>query len=60
MNRTRYVRWPLLVAVLIVWGPFCSMAPAAADGTSQRPQPNFVVILIDDMGYGDIEPFGSN
>jgi arylsulfatase A-like enzyme len=22
-------------------------------------QPNFVVILIDDMGYGDIEPYGS-
>ena len=22
-------------------------------------QPNFVVIFIDDMGYGDIEPFGS-
>jgi arylsulfatase A-like enzyme len=23
------------------------------------PRPNFVVILIDDMGYGDIGPFGS-
>ena len=23
------------------------------------PKPNFVVILIDDMGYGDIGPFGS-
>ena len=22
-------------------------------------KPNFVVIFIDDMGYGDIEPFGS-
>jgi arylsulfatase A len=22
-------------------------------------KPNFVVILIDDMGYGDIGPFGS-
>ena len=22
-------------------------------------RPNFVVIFIDDMGYGDIEPFGS-
>ncbi len=26
---------------------------------SARKQPNFVVIFIDDMGYGDIEPFGS-
>jgi len=24
-----------------------------------RKKPNFVVIFIDDMGYGDIEPFGS-
>jgi arylsulfatase A len=23
-------------------------------------RPNFVVILIDDMGYGDIGPFGSS
>ncbi len=22
-------------------------------------KPNFVIIFIDDMGYGDIEPFGS-
>ena len=26
---------------------------------SARDRPNFVVIFIDDMGYGDIEPFGS-
>jgi len=25
----------------------------------QHTPPNFVVIFIDDMGYGDIEPFGS-
>jgi len=31
---------------------------ARAAGASDRP-PNFVVIFIDDMGYGDIEPFGS-
>ena len=34
---------------------FCLLAaPAAA-----AERPNFVVILIDDMGYGDIGPFGS-
>jgi len=32
----------------------CPVAPAAPD----RP-PNFVVIFCDNLGYGDIEPFGS-
>jgi len=32
-------------------------AAEAADKTP--PKPNFVVIFIDDMGYGDIGPFGS-
>jgi len=26
---------------------------------SATTKPNFVIIFIDDMGYGDIEPFGS-
>ena len=26
---------------------------------AESPKPNFVIILIDDMGYGDIGPFGS-
>jgi len=32
--------------------------PRRAAGAPGRP-PNLVVIFIDDMGYGDIEPFGS-
>jgi arylsulfatase A len=32
---------------------------AAAPRAADTPKPNFVVILIDDMGYGDIGPFGS-
>jgi arylsulfatase A len=31
--------------------------PANAKGAGKKP--NFVLIFIDDMGYGDIEPFGS-
>ena len=26
---------------------------------AEQRNPNFVVILVDDMGYGDVEPFGS-
>ena len=38
----------LLLAVLLQTANFARAA-----------LPNFVVIFIDDMGYGDIEPFGS-
>ena len=38
---------------------FCPSASRAADAAAGAPRPNFVVILIDDMGYGDIGPFGS-
>ena len=37
--------------------PCCCRRPPAAAEPSAKP--NFVVILIDDMGYGDIGPFGS-
>jgi len=35
------------------------IAIRAADSIAESQRPNFVVILIDDMGYGDIGPFGS-
>jgi arylsulfatase A-like enzyme len=38
---------------------FCPIASDADDEPAGSPRPNFVVILIDDMGYGDIGPFGS-
>ncbi len=39
---------------------FSMGATALWAGTSKaKRKPNFVVIFIDDMGYGDIEPFGS-
>jgi arylsulfatase A-like enzyme len=32
---------------------------AFAEAAQGRSKPNFIVILIDDMGYGDIGPYGS-
>ena len=40
--------------VLLVWSP-----PLSARAVEENQTPNFVVIFIDDMGYGDIGPFGS-
>jgi arylsulfatase A len=51
----------LLAAILMAWSTFAfSPAPCRAAGTAaEPPRPNFVVILIDDLGYGDIGHFGS-
>ena len=38
---------------------FLSLAAATAAAAAPTRPPNFVVIFIDDMGYADIEPFGS-
>ena len=38
---------------------FAWTAIAAPQATPAGQKPNFVVIFIDDMGYGDIGPFGS-
>ena len=45
----------LLIAAIVC---LCACAPRPADEAAARP-PNFVLIFIDDMGYGDIGPFGS-
>jgi arylsulfatase A-like enzyme len=52
MRKSRNISFMLaLLSVL-----FCPAAPAQAAAPAK---PNFVVILIDDMGYGDIGPFNS-
>ena len=45
----------MLAATLAVIAWLAPVASRAAES----PKPNFVVILVDDMGYGDIGPFGS-
>ena len=51
----------IAVAAISALQPFspsalCSDAPAARPNTAR---PNIILILVDDMGYGDIAPFGS-
>ena len=36
-----------------------AVALVSSFACADKPRPNFVVIFIDDMGYGDIGPFGS-
>jgi arylsulfatase A-like enzyme len=43
-------------ALAVLAAAVCSFSAAGAAGTTK---PNLVIILIDDMGYGDIGPFGS-
>ena len=38
---------------------FCLIAVANVDAADRSRPPNVVVIFIDDMGYGDIGPFGA-
>ena len=54
MNRRRFLT--SAAAGVAAMGLRSQAAPAAKKGGGK---PNFVVIFIDDMGYGDIEPFGS-
>ena len=43
---------------LLLTGLLC-LSPKFATAAEPTPKPNIVLILIDDMGYADIEPFGA-
>ena len=49
------------IEITLVTAALCLMGASTlwADTTQTEHPPNFVVIFIDDMGYGDIGPFGS-
>lgn len=46
-------------STLAAASPAGSPAAAPAAATSTAPRPNIVVILVDDMGFSDIGPYGS-
>jgi len=54
MNRREFMEAAVVGAGVLTTERLC-----LAGSKRQAKQPNFVVIFIDDMGYGDIEPFGS-
>jgi arylsulfatase A-like enzyme len=49
--------WVGLLTALVVAGPLSGQAASARDSSS--PKPNFVLILIDDMGWKDLGCYGS-
>jgi len=56
--RPDFLRTSWLVIIALAIG--LQIASAPVEAADQAPnKPNFVVIFIDDLGYGDIGPFGS-
>lgn len=56
--RAQLIHAGLLLTIVILKCSSFSLANAE-DAIKDGPKPNFVLILMDDMGYGDITPFGS-
>jgi arylsulfatase A len=54
----KYLSRAANAAALAVWTLLCAVGFHAAAGAAPV-KPNFILILADDMGYGDIGPFGS-
>ena len=59
MRRREFLKAIGLGAAAAATGGLRKTATAAAASGAKTRKPNFVVIFVDDMGYGDIEPFGS-
>ena len=53
------MRPTILLLTTLAW-PAVSVSCSSSDGVREvRDRPNFVLVFIDDMGYGDIGAFGS-
>ncbi len=56
--RAALVKWRARLSMARMAVLLAALACATATAVAQRP-PNVVIIFIDDMGYGDIGPFGA-
>jgi len=58
LNPMSTMKTNLCMTLFLIFGA-APIVPAAAADRMRVEKPNLVVIFIDDMGYGDIGPFGS-
>lgn len=52
-------RGRILACIAILQSLMQPLLTTAAEKPAPEPPPNFIIINIDDLGYADIEPFGS-
>ena len=61
IRRVRSFWLAVAASVLLVWAAAARRVPAAS-GQAAAPansRPNVIIVLVDDMGWSDIGPFGS-
>ena len=61
IRRVRSFWLAAAASVLVMWAAAARRVPAASAQAAAPPntRPNVVVVLVDDMGWSDIGPFGS-